>query len=732
MDCLEPAARRQLGRLPPQLRSGPETVVVHRAGHFRPGSDINVVSTTDAKGNAWWAWQGRRGRHFQIFLIGGDAGGISTPRQPIVVTEKPANHWAPAIAADCKGNVYVAWDSYENGNYDVFLRRFHNGEAEPVVPVGTLKAFEARPSLAVDRQDRVWIAYEQGGANWGKDFGRMVPKSAVLPKAALDAGQNVAIGQAGPNRRTGDDGMGIALYEARRVVVKCFADGRLQQPAADPATEMDTLPRPKSFARLMTAANGRLWLLFRHHAFANGWHETWAEYAMSFDGKTWSKPRMLSNSDGILDNRPALAPVGPDGVMAVWSSDWRLRGANNMEIPGRLPLKADLYATVFRGGDPAVALQLVDAVAGSTRVRPVHPHEPQDIRRLREYRVKCGGKTYMLARGEFHRHTEYTAHRDGDGSLEDMWRYAQDAADMDWLGNGDHDNGFGHQYSWWITQKTMDIYHNPPWFIAPYTYERSCEWPNGHRNVIFTRRGIRTLPRGNMQGDEKSGTPDTKMLYAYLRHFGGICASHTSATDMGTDWRDNDPLVEPVVEIYQGDRHNYECEGAPRGITAHDITLDATEKVHSKGFIWNALAKGYRLGFESSSDHISTHSSYAVPLVEKPGREAIVEAFRARRCFAATDNIGLIVKCGDHLMGEEFQLAGQPTFEIRALGTAAISKLDIIRNNRYVFSTAPNRETLDMKWTDSDPSTESVSYYYVRIQQADGNLAWSSPMWIHP
>ena len=33
-----------------------------------PGSDINVVSTTDSKGHVWWAWQGRRGKHFQIFL----------------------------------------------------------------------------------------------------------------------------------------------------------------------------------------------------------------------------------------------------------------------------------------------------------------------------------------------------------------------------------------------------------------------------------------------------------------------------------------------------------------------------------------------------------------------------------------------------------------------------------------------------------------------------------------
>ena len=94
-------------------------------------------------------------------------------------------------------------------------------------------------------------------------------------------------------------------------------------------------------------------------------------------------------------------------------------------------------------------------------------------------------------------------------------------------------------------------------------------------------------------------------------------------------------------------------------------------------------------------------------LVEKPGREAIVEAFRARRCFAATDNIALIVKCADHLMGEEFQLAGRPTLEIRAVGTAPITRLDIVRNNRYVFSTVPNRETLDLKWTDAESAARS-------------------------
>ena len=158
------------------------------------------------------------------------------------MTDQPANHWAPAIAADSKGNVYVAWDSYENGNYDVFLRRFHDGEPEPVVPIGTLKAFEARPSLAVDSQDRVWIAYEMGGPNWGKDFGRVVPKSA----ASRQQGRRRQ--RPGSDRRTGGNGVGIPLYRGRRVVVKCYADGRLQRPAANPAVEIGQAAAAQEFS----------------------------------------------------------------------------------------------------------------------------------------------------------------------------------------------------------------------------------------------------------------------------------------------------------------------------------------------------------------------------------------------------------------------------------------------------------------------------------------------------
>ena len=289
-----------------------QPMVGGRADDFRAGADINLVSATDSKGKVWWAWQGRREKNFQIFLLGQSRGSM-----PIAVTANPANHWDPAIAADSKGNVYVAWDSYENGNYDVFMQRFQGPEPQGLIPVATTSDYETRVSLAVDGQDRVWIGYEQGGSNWGKDYGRMVPVATgkTSPAEIAAAGAEYNAGQGRPV--TPGNGVGIPLYAARRVMVKCYADGRMQQPAADPSSAWSELTRPKSFARMAVAGDGRLWLLFRHHPLPTGVRETWAEYAMSYDGKAWGAPRRLAIP---ITSWTIGRPWSPSGPMECWPS----------------------------------------------------------------------------------------------------------------------------------------------------------------------------------------------------------------------------------------------------------------------------------------------------------------------------------------------------------------------------------------------------------------------------
>jgi hypothetical protein len=359
----------------------------------------------------------------------------------------------------------------------------------------------------------------------------------------------------------------------------------------------------------------------------------------------------------------------------------------------------------------------------------------EDAKRIRAYRIETGGKKYRLLRGEFHRHTEISWDGGADGSLEDMFRYALDAAALDWIGNGDHDNGGGREYTWWLTQKLTDAYNVQDHFTPLFCYERSVSYPHGHRNCLFVQRGVRTLPRlAEADPDKRVAgihADDTKMLYRYLKEFDGICAVHTSATGMGTDWRDNDPKVEPIVEIYQGDRMSYEMEGAPRA--GYDPKGDKKPANvagwYPKGYIDNALAKGYRLGFESSSDHWSTHISYCVALAETHDRSGVLNALKQRHSYAATDNIILDVRSGDHLMGDEFASKTPPALQIEVHGTNALDKVEVLKDSKVVATFQPGQRDYKGEWNDPKPDA-GVHYYYVRVQQKDGQLAWASPMWI--
>jgi hypothetical protein len=427
--------------------------------------------------------------------------------------------------------------------------------------------------------------------------------------------------------------------------------------------------------------------------------------------------------------------VKEGALLAVHSTDGRTGGTQSAK-------QNDLYGSVLRASGEAKSPALVRPPPVNVKAKPVHPAEPQDVRRIHAYRATIGGKTYQLLRGEFHRHTELTSHQDMDGTLEEMWRYGLDVAGMDWIGNGDHDNGYGVEYLWWLVQKQTDIFHHPPAFTPMFTYERSVSYPSGHRNAMFARRGIRPLPRipggrGPLFGTPEKGSPDIKTFYAYLKHFGGICASHTSGTGMGTDWRDYDAIAEPVVEIYQGLRQSYEHEGAPATAKGPKDSIGGYRPL---GFIWNAWRKGHRLGIEVSSDHYSTHISYAVVFAEEPTRKGILDAFQKRHSYGANDNIILDVRCGEKMMGDVFELRGKPSLRVKAVGTQPIARVSIVRGvgsevPRYVYDTEPKKKEVELTWTDEAPEWGKTNYYYVRIEQTRpkggaGALAWASPMWI--
>jgi hypothetical protein len=84
-------------------------------------------------------------------------------------------------------------------------------------------------------------------------------------------------------------------------------------------------------------------------------------------------------------------------------------------------------------------------------------------------------------------------------------------------------------------------------------------------------------------------------------------------------------------------------------------------------------------------------------------------------------------------MGDIVKSTKDPMLVINVKGTAPIKQVDIVRNNVYIHRAAPPKQltTKDFEINYSDSlQTPGDRYYYVRVEQTDGQLAWSSPIWV--
>ncbi len=715
------------------------------------GADFSPVAVTDSNGAIWVAWMGHRRDNFDILVARQRGSGFSREER---VSTSVSSDWDPAIAAGKDGEVAVVWDTYDKGDYDVYARRLRYNDRigmDTPVPVAASPKFEARPTLAYDRDNRLWVAYEESFPAWGKDFGAYETSGAGLYQGNTvrvkvvegsrlyttsdpleDTVNETAAGQpAGAPPARAKKKAAKALKALARTPAE-LPEPELAQNRPPNVTPYAPRLRSEGYPRLAADSTGTVFLAYRaaSPATRGGLGSSWWERVLYYDGRDWVGPVFLPNSDNLLDNRPALAASGPGELLMVYSTDHRfsLAPGGRRAGGGQEAFNTDLMLAALSTGGRGRTPELRDLPAEQPDSAPEAAAEKEQVALMRNHRVALGGEKLQLLRGEFHRHTEISGDGARDGSLIDAFRYMIDAAYMDWAACCDHDNGNGREYSWWTTQKQVEAFHAPGRFVTMFGYERSVRYPEGHRNLVMAQRGVRPLPRLPKMPDESapSPAPDTQMLYEYLRRFDAIAAVHTSGTDMGTDWRDNDPKVEPVVEIYQGDRQNYEIPEGPRS----NREGDSIGGWRPLGFVSLALGKGYRLGFQASSDHISTHMSYCNLWVTEPTRKGVMEAFKKRRVYGATDNILAEVTAHGHFMGEEFRVQGPPLIRVKLWGTADFNRVHIIKDGKYAYTGDPKSKVVDFGWKDNDARPGTTSYYYVRGEQVDGEIVWVSPMWI--
>jgi hypothetical protein len=674
------------------------------------GPDIYPRMAASAGGKLYLIWQGfRHGRsNILMKVLNGDRWS-----EEIRVSAPGVDGWDPAVTVDPSGRAYVAWDAYAYGNYDIFLRSYAEGKLSDLIQVTHSPNFEAHADLASSRDGKVWLAWDESGPNWGKDTGYELVKAKKLDNTSL--------------------------WDGRKVQVACWENGILKRPRGD---LFAAIPRDwetlMELPRLAADSNGRIWLFFRRRTLrfqatkvgpqaaatrVVGRGGRWDVYATTYSGDAWSPLISFPDSSGRNDVRLS-AFATPDGsVWTAWETDQRPYDTFG---PGD---SAVVLARMNFGG-PAVAPPVVQPqMSAPPRESMPESSESADVARVRGYQVSVGGKSYRIYRGDLHRHTDISFDGFADGSLLDLYRYAIDCARLDFVAVTDHGAG-NHEYPWWRTQKSADLFFLANTFVPLYGYERSLSYPNGHRNVFYAHRGVRTLKTAR---EEETGKEGAARLFAWLKRTQGVSIPHTSATEMGTDWRDNDPEVEPLVEIFQGLRASYEYPEAPRS-DIKDYPNMFLGQLREKGFVWNAWAKGYKLGVEASSDHGSTHLAYSCLYATALTRDALLDAIRQRHSYAATDNIVLDFRmedksAGEHMMGDIVSTRTTPVFVIHIDGTANLKQVDIIKSNRIVYTASPAANSFALRYVDNHLEP-GEAYYYVRAEQEDGQMAWSSPIWV--
>ena len=171
--------------------------------------------------------------------------------------------------------------------------------------------------------------------------------------------------------------------------------------------------------------------------------------------------------------------------------------------------------------------------------------------------------------------------------------------------------------------------------------------------------------------------------------------------------------------------------------------LDATylEKLHG------LLRSGFKVGFFGGSDNHERNGGLGGPITgawtAENTREAIFEAFQARRVFATT---GLrpvfLFRVSGAFMGGEVRTSAPPEIEISVECDGTVEWIEIIRNGEVVHRETFSAGTVSFDWRDK-ACTSGEHFYYVHVKFAGdepaltwnlapafGVHAWSSPVWV--
>ena len=337
-----------------------------------------------------------------------------------------------------------------------------------------------------------------------------------------------------------------------------------------------------------------------------------------------------------------------------------------------------------------------------------------------------GSRKLKLYFGDIHGHSRLS---DGTGTPEDYYIYSRTVSGLDFASLTDHaDYGIipikGNVWS--RIKKAANNAYEKGHFVTFLGFEWT-NWEYGHRNVYF-RDGDGPVFRSI---DTESDTP--QKLWNLLETYEAMTiAHHTGGGPVPTDWNVKPGAMEWLVEI-----------SSIHGTSEYYGGESMIYRPVKGAFVRDALMRGYRLGIIGSGDTHDGHPGQRTIGAAVSGlvgvystgltREGVWDSFKRRHVYATSGpKIILDFRVGDSPMGSEITWTaskGSVPLVIRAIGCDEIVSVEIIRNGEQIIKEKAEGVFVHYLLKDSQPQS-GTSWYYARVLQKDGNMAWSSPVWV--
>ena len=299
---------------------------------------------------------------------------------------------------------------------------------------------------------------------------------------------------------------------------------------------------------------------------------------------------------------------------------------------------------------------------------------------------------YQFYWGDLHAHTSYS---DGVEMPVDAYRHAREVAKIDFFAVTDHDVQLTFdEYA--DVRHQADAFDKPGSFAALY----GVEWTTSEGHICY------------FMGDRFRLPTDLEAAY---REFGELRVmahfNHPGITDFGHG------------------RYSPMAASAMYGVEARDPDEEAS-------YI-QMLNAGWRVGADGSQDkHDATWGDgphWTVALAKQLTRRGILEALRARRTYSTWDrNMRLeFVVDGEDMGAAVSRPAGKLPCVVDVRDPDAgerIARIDLIADGRTVASVVPNAASYH--WRARVALRPGRHYIFVRVTEADGNVARSSPVWV--